>query len=354
MESTSGEHFLSCIIGKTIKITAINGSFQGVLLGVHADRTVLLIKVKDLKTGEAVRGARLFFGQNVLNVEPVEDSRVQEVERETIEERSLPLEIAQSSNHEKPSNVLRAVKHAVENEEVAYTVIDQFQTMFQPTILHLQHQKVLSLGASGLNICRYGKLCWLQVGTRNHVYLFDILTMGPGVFKNGLQVVLEDKSILKVTHDCRCLGDILSHQYGVLLNNVFDTQVGDVYLFSMETGGFLPHRTSTVKECLTRYLNMPSTQVHFLNVKQTLMEQNPNICSDRPLSASLLKVLALEVSHLLDLRQAMLDGMLADFTLLVDSYLNAPRLAKADALAVTEVQNYDTSVYHTALMPMGC
>ncbi|KAM5129417.1 piRNA biogenesis protein EXD1-like [Mantella aurantiaca] len=163
-------------------------------------------------------------------------------------------------------------REQIDNEEVVYTVINQFQTMFQSTILHLQSQKVLGLGAAGLNLSQYGKLCWLQVATRKHVLLFDILTMGPGVFKNGLQVVLEDKGILKVIHDCRWLGDILSHQYGVNLNNVFDTQVGDVYLFSVETGGFLPHRTSTMKECLTRYLNMPATQVNFLNIKQTLMK----------------------------------------------------------------------------------
>lgn len=60
--------------------------------------------------------------------------------------------------------------------------------------------------------------------------------------------------------------------------NVFGLKkVGDVYLFSMETGGFLPHRTSSVKECLTRYLNMPATQVNFLNIKQTLMKVGVSI-----------------------------------------------------------------------------
>ncbi|XP_018421539.1 PREDICTED: piRNA biogenesis protein EXD1 [Nanorana parkeri] len=379
---------LSCIIGKTMKITTTNGCFQGVLFSVHADRAFTLIKVKDLKTGEAVQGAKLFFGQHVLNVEQVEESKSvgQEVEGETLEERShiLSLTTAQSnqeepfnalqeiqhavepveeskcvgqevegkalkershilllktaqSNQDEPFNALQAIKHAVDTEEVVYTVIDQFQTLFQPTIRHLQRQKVLSLAAACLKLGHYQKLCWLQVATRNHVYLFDILTMGPGVFKNGLQVMLQDKSILKVIHDGRLLADILFHQYGVTLTNVFDTQVGDVYLFSMETGGFLPQRTATLKDCLIRYLNMPSTHVNFLNVKQTLMKGIPNVWSDRPISATLLKVLALEVLHLLDLRQVMLDNMLADFTLLVNSYLNAPYPGRANALNRTEI-----------------
>ncbi|XP_040188768.1 piRNA biogenesis protein EXD1 [Rana temporaria] len=340
MDLASGKCILNDLIGKTIKITTTNRCFQGILFSVHADRTVTLIKVKDLKTGEAVRGPRLFFGPNILNVEPVEESKSvgQEVEGETSEERSrlLSLKFAHSNHPEEPSNILWAIKCAVDNEEVVYTVIDQFQAAFQPTILHLKSQKVISLGAAGLNLGRYGKLCWLQVATRKHVYLFDILTMGPGVFKNGLQVVLEDKGILKVIHDGRWLVDILSHQYSVILNNVFDTQVGDVYLFSMETGGFLPHRTSSVKECLTRYLNMPATQVNFLNIKQTLMKEIPNIWSDRPMSSTLLKVLALEVLHLLDLRQAMLDDMFADVTLLVNSYLGAHCPRRADVLERVE------------------
>ncbi|XP_077321045.1 piRNA biogenesis protein EXD1 [Lithobates pipiens] len=340
MDLASGKCILNDLIGKTIKVTTTNRCFQGVLYSVHADRTVTLIKVKDLKTGEAVRGPRLFFGPNILNVEPVEESKSvgQEVELETSAERShlLSLKIAHSNNQEEPSNVLWTIKCAVDNEEVNYTVIDQFQTIFQPTILHLKSQKVISLGAAGLDLGRYGKLCWLQVATRKQVYLFDILTMGPGVFKNGLQVVLEDKGILKVIHDGRWLVDILSHQYSVILNNVFDTQVGDVYLFSMETGGFLPHRTSSVKECLTRYLNMPSAQVNFLNIKQTLMKEIPNIWSDRPMSPTLLKVLALEVLHLLDLRQVMLDDMFADVTLLVNSYLSARCPRREDVLERAE------------------
>ncbi|KAM3936745.1 piRNA biogenesis protein EXD1-like, partial [Leptodactylus fuscus] len=60
------------------------------------------------------------------------------------------------------------------------------------------------------------------------------------------------------------------HQYGVILNNVFDTQVADVYLFSMATIGILHSHTSTL--------------------------------------------LSLEVVHLFSLRLVMLDAMLTDYT----------------------------------------
>lgn len=36
------------------------------------------------------------------------------------------------------------------------------------------------------------------MATKKHVFLFDILLLGPQAFRNGLQAVLEDKNILKV------------------------------------------------------------------------------------------------------------------------------------------------------------
>uniref|UniRef100_A0A2K6T9F7 Exonuclease 3'-5' domain containing 1 n=1 Tax=Saimiri boliviensis boliviensis TaxID=39432 RepID=A0A2K6T9F7_SAIBB len=175
-----------------------------------------------------------------------------------------------------------------EEEEVTYTVIDQFQQKFGAAMLHIKKQSVLSVAAEGVNVCRHGKLCWLQVATNCRVYLFDIFLLGSRAFNNGLQMILEDKRILKVIHDCRWLSDCLSHQYGILLNNVFDTQ------------------------------------------------ENPEVWFIRPVSPSLLKILALEAAYLLPLRWALLDEMMSDLTTLVDGYLNTYRGGSADRLGGTE------------------
>ncbi|KAM8921378.1 piRNA biogenesis protein EXD1 [Pelodytes ibericus] len=354
MNTVIDPSFLSRVIGKTIKITTTTGCLQGVLINIEPSRTILINKVKDLGTGKNVPGAQLLFGRNILNVElqrAFPGTAEQESNGQTKEENiplkeGLPdinnqhLETREShspSAQDIRTSVLQAIKHSVDEKEVEYTVIDQFQPVFGPAVRHLQYQKVISISAVGLNLCRHGKLCWLQVASKNRVYLFDVLVLGPKVFKNGLQTVLEDKSILKVIHDCRWLGDFLTHQYGVVLTNVFDTQVGDVYLFSMETGGFLPHRTSSFKECLVRHLNMPESQVSFLTHMDTLMREDLSVWFDRPMAPLLQKVLALEVLHLLPLRMAMLDAMLADFTLLVDGYLNSYRRGTADRLASPEL-----------------
>lgn len=69
------------------------------------------------------------------------------------------------------------------------------------------------------------------------------------------------------------------------------------------------------------------------------LQDNPNIWCDRPLPATALKLLSLEVMHLLALRSAMLDTMLADYTLLVDGYLNACCQGTSDVFLSTEVFN---------------
>ncbi|XP_075701010.1 piRNA biogenesis protein EXD1 isoform X3 [Rhinoderma darwinii] len=309
--------FLSRFIGTNIKITTINRCFQGKLIHIDAARAIILINVKDLSTGKALPGAKLFFGRVILKVETEPSDHLTQEQHEPESGNTLsqddvkqalePQEVDATAPPKMKESVKRIINCTVEDEGINYILIDQFQPIFGPA-----------------------------VASKSCVYIFDILLLGPRVFKNGLQMVLEDKGILKVVHDCRWLGNFLFHQYSVVLTNVFDTQVADVYLFSMETGGFLPNNTSTVMECLTRYLNMSSSQVSFLMYKQSLVKDNPNIWCDRPLPTAALKLLSLEVNHLLALRLAMLDSLLADYTLLVDGYLNAYCQGTSDVFLSTE------------------
>ncbi|XP_065491975.1 piRNA biogenesis protein EXD1 isoform X4 [Caloenas nicobarica] len=122
------------------------------------------------------------------------------------------------------SSLKYSLSEKKEEETVEYIVVDCLQQKFGPAVLQLKQQHVVSVAGEGVNLCRYGKLSWLEVATKSCIFLFDIFLLGPQAFKNGLQMVLEDKNILKVMHDCRWISDCLFHQYGVLLFNVFDTQ----------------------------------------------------------------------------------------------------------------------------------
>uniref|UniRef100_A0A8D0L288 Exonuclease 3'-5' domain containing 1 n=1 Tax=Sphenodon punctatus TaxID=8508 RepID=A0A8D0L288_SPHPU len=296
MDPSNDYQFLNEILGKTVKITLKCGIFQGVLQHVDASRSIVLNRVKNLENGRSVPGAKMFFGYEIVNGEDF------------------------------LSSAQKGWGHG------CFCMVNTLKGL----MLHIKKQNVFSVAAEGVHLCRHGKLCWLQVATRTRVFLFDIFLLGARVFKNGLQMALEDKKILKVIHDCRWLSDCLSHQYGIVLSNVFDTQVADVVHFSRETGGFLPHCISTLQECLMRHLKMPSRWVSFMELRQSAVQKNPEIWFVRPLPSALLKVLALETLYLLPLRLFLLDEMMSDFTTFVDGYLNAYREGSADQLGSTE------------------
>ncbi|KAK6307211.1 hypothetical protein J4Q44_G00223590, partial [Coregonus suidteri] len=190
----------------------------------------------------------------------------------------------------------------IDESHVNFVVIDEFHEKCSPAVMHIRKQQVIGIGADGDGTFLHERLCWLQIATKNKVYLFDILLLGARAFKNSLSMILENNHILKVTHDCRRIARCLMAQFGVNLTNVFDTQLADILCFCRETGGFLPDR-----------------------IKCLLTKEDKEVWYVCPCSASLLKVMALSVIHLQPLRLVLLYALMADYTGLVDSYLSCSR-----------------------------
>ncbi|XP_025921599.1 piRNA biogenesis protein EXD1 isoform X6 [Apteryx rowi] len=327
----SSEHF-GAILGRNVKITLKCGVFQGVLQHVNPDRSLLLRTVKNLETGRSAPGAKMFFGHEIVNVELLDEPGsgkgtatlsecTSAVEGNTEADtdgwadcgsRSSPC-ISLESQLRAWNSLKKHLSGKEEEENVEYTVVDCFQQKFGSAVLHLKQQCVVSVAAEGVNLCRHGKLSWLQIATKRRIFLFDIFLLGPQAFKNGLQMVLEDRSILKVMHDCRWISDCLSHQYGVLLSNVFDTQ-----------------------ECLMQHLKISSRSVALMKCRQQMAWENPDIWFLRPFPPSLLKTLALKAMYLLPLRSSLMDKLMSDLTALVDNYVNAFRDRSGDRLGSTK------------------
>ncbi|XP_074765651.1 piRNA biogenesis protein EXD1 isoform X6 [Athene noctua] len=230
------------LLEKTLKITLKCGVFQGVLHHVNPDRSVLLRAVKNLETGRSTPGVKLFFDHEIVNVElldepdsgrgtsmlsectsAIEGNKQADTGPEECGPCSSPC-ISLESQLRSSDTLKYSLSEEKDEEDVEYTVVDSFQQKFDPAVLHLREQHVVSIAGEGVNLCRHGKLSWLEIATEHHIFLFDIFLLGPQAFKNGLQMVLQDKNIVKVMHDCRWISDCLFHQYGVLLTNVFDTQ----------------------------------------------------------------------------------------------------------------------------------
>ncbi|XP_071600828.1 piRNA biogenesis protein EXD1 isoform X4 [Heliangelus exortis] len=305
----SSEHF-GAFLERSVKVTLKCGVFQGVLQHLGPERSLLLRSVKNLETGRSTPGLKMFFGHEIVSVELLDEpnsgkgaavpsdevvltSDCPVTEMKHVVTSSTRCTSAAEGNKQadtgqagcgpwnspcvslesqlRASNRLKySPSEKKEEESVEYTVVDCFQQKFGSAILHLKQQSVVSVAGEGVNLCRHGKLSLLEMATKSRIFLFDIFLLGPQAFKNGLQMVLEDKNILKIMHDCRWISDCLFHQYGVLLSNVFDTQVADTLQFSMATGGFLPHRVCSFQECLMQHLKIPSTWLASIKCRQQM------------------------------------------------------------------------------------
>ncbi|XP_008064580.1 piRNA biogenesis protein EXD1-like, partial [Carlito syrichta] len=178
MDPSSDYHFLNQFLWRRVKLTLACGIFEGVLQHVDPNKIVVLKKVKNMETGRSVPGVKMFFGHEIVNVELVD-----EMEQGTVREKpsSLSLNTERSRMDkmknedlyvcepaspapEAPTNsLLKDLKYSPsEEEEVTYTVINQFQQKFGAAMLHIKKQSVLSVASEGTNVCRHGKLCWLQ------------------------------------------------------------------------------------------------------------------------------------------------------------------------------------------------
>ena len=73
---------------------------------------------------------------------------------------------------------------------------------------------------------RSGSLKFVSISTRSDIYIFKYSSFGINLFKWGLFIVLDNSNCMKVVHDARLISDLLYHQMGLELENVFDTLAG--------------------------------------------------------------------------------------------------------------------------------
>ncbi|KAI0220660.1 hypothetical protein LSAT2_027851, partial [Lamellibrachia satsuma] len=79
----------------------------------------------------------------------------------------------------------------------SYSIIVELNEHFRAAIDHLQQQSIVGLSVEGVDVGRYGHLCWLQVGTREHVFLFDMIALGGACLKQGLGDIISSHTLQK-------------------------------------------------------------------------------------------------------------------------------------------------------------
>ncbi|KAK3609998.1 hypothetical protein CHS0354_032343 [Potamilus streckersoni] len=120
----------------------------------------------------------------------------------------------------------------------------------------LQQENVIAVDCEGVHLGTKGPLTLIQIGTINgDVYLFDVMKdekeQDKSFFKDtGLEKVLSSPKIVKVIHSCSGDSAALFHQFGIKLENVFDTQVAHLVI-AEHKGRRLPYRLKLAELCST-------------------------------------------------------------------------------------------------------
>ncbi|KAL6556652.1 hypothetical protein OROGR_005940 [Orobanche gracilis] len=87
-----------------------------------------------------------------------------------------------------------------------------------------ERQLVIGFDCEGVDLCRQGTLCIMQLAFPDAIYLVDAIE-GGGTLVEACKPALESSYITKVIHDCKRDSEALYFQFGIKLHNVVDTQI---------------------------------------------------------------------------------------------------------------------------------
>eukprot|EP00397_Hematodinium_sp_SG-2012_P054739 GEMP01066255.1.p1 GENE.GEMP01066255.1~~GEMP01066255.1.p1 ORF type:complete len:334 (+),score=86.87 GEMP01066255.1:110-1111(+) len=155
------------------------------------------------------------------------------------------------------------------------------------SLLRVPH---VALDTEGVRLGRFGRLCVLQLRTPSQAYLCDALKDG---VLDALKPVLQSSETLKVMHDCREDSAALYAQYGIMLNEVYDTQIAHRLLRPTEANVSFAHLAE-------HYLGEKEPD-YCVAIKREMGEGE--MWRQRPLSTDAVRYAVRGVHHLLALRE---------------------------------------------------
>ncbi|CEM09985.1 unnamed protein product [Vitrella brassicaformis CCMP3155] len=184
---------------------------------------------------------------------------------------------------------------------------------------HLRGCDRVAMDCEGVMLGRFGRLCLVQLSTRERILVCDALKTG---VVEALKPILSDPNIIKVCHDCREDSSALYHQHGVLLRSVFDTQVAyRLHLQRTRTDqgkgmaeGSSPYDEHGGSDSSAYAFDAPLAVPlkAFLDIStppsremKQRMSDDPTLWFRRPLGADLLRYAMEGVRHLIPLMDAM-------------------------------------------------
>ncbi|XP_054720427.1 piRNA biogenesis protein EXD1-like [Uloborus diversus] len=217
--------------------------------------------------------------------------------------------------------------------------LDSIDSVFEKSIEILKKQNSIGVSFQGNNIGRYQDFNLICMSTSTCNFIFDICYFGKEAFENGIKDILESVTIEKIIHDCREASDALFHRYDTEMENVFDTQVADYIVRSLNsTETETSDNVCTLDECIEHYLNV-SKEFLFNRKKYEEEDIDDAYIALRPLDEALKNFSIKNTIYLRLLRQELSNLMYGPYRSAVQLYLNAVAPLPAEEVVLRAVDD---------------
>ncbi|KAJ6994778.1 hypothetical protein NC653_017547 [Populus alba x Populus x berolinensis] len=166
---------------------------------------------------------------------------------------------------------------------------------------------IIGFDCEGVNLCRHGALCIMQLAFPDAIYLVDAIEGGESLIK-ACKPALESSYITKVIHDCKRDSEALYFQFGIKLHNVVDTQIAYSLIEEQEGRTRLPGDYISFVGLLAdpRYCGISYLEKEEVRV---LLRQDPMFWTYRPLSEMMIRAAADDVRFLLCIYYKMMEKL---------------------------------------------
>lgn len=166
---------------------------------------------------------------------------------------------------------------------------------------------VVGFDCEGVDLCRHGNLCVMQIAFPDAIYLVDAVQGGEELVK-VCKPALESKYVTKVIHDCKRDSEALYFQFGIKLNNVIDTQIAYSLLEEQEGRTKTPDNYISFVSLLadSRYCGVSYVEKEEVRL---LLRKDPKFWTYRPLSELMVRAAADDVRFLLYIYHKMMEKL---------------------------------------------
>ncbi|CAM8949556.1 unnamed protein product [Rhodiola kirilowii] len=190
-----------------------------------------------------------------------------------------------------------------------YTVVDASQLPIDFLAPSPYKRMVVGFDCEGVELCRFGPITLMQLAFPDAIYLVDVFKGGWKLMR-ACKPALESWYITKVIHDCKRDSEALFFQHGIMLNNVWDTQIA-YSLIEEQEGRRKSHDVSISFVALIadpRYCGISYPEKEEI---RNIMRQDGNFWSYRPLTDLMVRAAVDDVRFLFFIYHKMMEKLTA-------------------------------------------